>query len=54
MPQPHGAAAPAQRPGATLMSVAFKTSPLENYCFGFCLPHHAHASVIAWRLKTKA
>jgi hypothetical protein len=31
MPQPHDAAAPAQRPGAVLMSVAFKNhSPWKS------------------------
>jgi hypothetical protein len=46
MLQPHDAAAPAQRPAATVISVAFKN--LENYYFGLCVPHHAYASVIAW------
>jgi hypothetical protein len=49
MIQPHDAAASAQDHGGTLMSAT-----LQNRSFDFCVPHHAHASVTAWLLKTKA
>ena len=44
-------AVPAQRPGAKLVFPS-KTSPLKNYYFDFCVPHHAYARVTAWSLKT--